>query len=637
MTFSGVIIMNNKFSTLPFALCAIFVASSSVYADVSNRVVKPSFVGAVNEMKQHDLARNQKEDTDQRRKPIEIKILHTNDHHSYLDGQRFSLNLDYDLIQPGTEAVQVDLGGFGRIANEISQLRDDETLVLNSGELNGTLYFSLFKGEVDFKVFNAVGLDAYALGNHEFDEGEGRLAELIQMANFPIVSANVHPTSASPLYGANIHPYIIKEIDGQRVAVVGVLKVEKTVESSLVTDAVEFSNEIETVRKTVAELEFQGINKIIVLSHVGYDFDQKLAAEVVGIDAIIGGDSHTLLDSTGELNSMGLAVKGEYPTVINNPNGQPVYIAQAWQYARGLGVLELSFDKFGQVIEAEGNIELLVGGPYKIREAGLWQPATIEQTNSISAAINKLETVKEIAPSALVESIIEPYKAELEVFRLQDIGSVSTFMPFNRIPSSFAAGEIPTGSYAAHIVADAFLKYLPKADVAIQNSGGVRTAFNQGVFTVADAYTMLPFSNTLVTIKMSGQDIVNVLEEATAYALGSGSTGAFPYASHLRYEVVKSAATGSRIRNVDVKDRVTGIWSAINYAFEYTVATNSFTGLGKDGYKTFAAVRAANPAAFTETDVVYVVPLIEYFTQELSGQVLPSLKIDDYCLLSVSD
>lgn len=629
--------MNNKFSTLPFALCAIFVASSSVYADVSNRVVKPSFVGAVNEMKQHDLARNQKEDTDQRRKPIEIKILHTNDHHSYLDGQRFSLNLDYDLIQPGTEAVQVDLGGFGRIANEISQLRDDETLVLNSGELNGTLYFSLFKGEVDFKVFNAVGLDAYALGNHEFDEGEGRLAELIQMANFPIVSANVHPTSASPLYGANIHPYIIKEIDGQRVAVVGVLKVEKTVESSLVTDAVEFSNEIETVRKTVAELEFQGINKIIVLSHVGYDFDQKLAAEVVGIDAIIGGDSHTLLDSTGELNSMGLAVKGEYPTVINNPNGQPVYIAQAWQYARGLGVLELSFDKFGQVIEAEGNIELLVGGPYKIREAGLWQPATIEQTNSISAAINKLETVKEIAPSALVESIIEPYKAELEVFRLQDIGSVSTFMPFNRIPSSFAAGEIPTGSYAAHIVADAFLKYLPKADVAIQNSGGVRTAFNQGVFTVADAYTMLPFSNTLVTIKMSGQDIVNVLEEATAYALGSGSTGAFPYASHLRYEVVKSAATGSRIRNVDVKDRVTGIWSAINYAFEYTVATNSFTGLGKDGYKTFAAVRAANPAAFTETDVVYVVPLIEYFTQELSGQVLPSLKIDDYCLLSVSD
>jgi len=637
VTFSGVIIMNNKFSTLPFALCAIFVASSSVYADVSNRVVKPSFVGAVNEMKQHDLARNQKEDTDQRRKPIEIKILHTNDHHSYLDGQRFSLNLDYDLIQPGTEAVQVDLGGFGRIANEISQLRDDETLVLNSGELNGTLYFSLFKGEVDFKVFNAVGLDAYALGNHEFDEGEGRLAELIQMANFPIVSANVHPTSASPLYGANIHPYIIKEIDGQRVAVVGVLKVEKTVESSLVTDAVEFSNEIETVRKTVAELEFQGINKIIVLSHVGYDFDQKLAAEVVGIDAIIGGDSHTLLDSTGELNSMGLAVKGEYPTVINNPNGQPVYIAQAWQYARGLGVLELSFDKFGQVIEAEGNIELLVGGPYKIREAGLWQPATIEQTNSISAAINKLETVKEIAPSALVESIIEPYKAELEVFRLQDIGSVSTFMPFNRIPSSFAAGEIPTGSYAAHIVADAFLKYLPKADVAIQNSGGVRTAFNQGVFTVADAYTMLPFSNTLVTIKMSGQDIVNVLEEATAYALGSGSTGAFPYASHLRYEVVKSAATGSRIRNVDVKDRVTGIWSAINYAFEYTVATNSFTGLGKDGYKTFAAVRAANPAAFTETDVVYVVPLIEYFTQELSGQVLPSLKIDDYCLLSVSD
>jgi len=629
--------MNRKYSALSLAICTIFVASSNSYADVGSSVAKPVFIDSVKEMQEHGLARNHKENDKNYRKEIKIKILHTNDHHSYLEGQRFSLKLDYDLMSPGAETVQVDLGGFGRIANEISQRRDDGTLVLNSGELNGTLYFSLFKGEVDFKVFNAVGLDAYALGNHEFDEGEGRLAELIQMANFPIVSANVIPTSASPLYGANIQPYIIKEIEGQRVAVVGVLKVEKTVNSSLVTDAVKFTDEIETVRMTVAELELQGINKIIVLSHIGYDFDQQLASQVAGIDAIIGGDTHTVLDSTGELNNMGLTVEGAYPTVVNNPNGQPVYIAQAWQYARGLGVLELSFDKFGHVTEAEGNIELLVGGPYKVREAGSWKLATIEQENSISAAISQLDTVKEIAPSALVESIIAPYKAELEVFKLQDIGSVSAFMPFTRIPASFAAGEVPTGSYAAHIVADAFLKYLPKADVAIQNSGGVRTAFNEGIFTVADAYTMLPFSNTLVTFKMSGQEIVNVLEEATAYALGSGSTGAFPYASHLRYEVVKSAATGSRIQNVDVKDRVTGTWSAINYTAQYTVATNSFTGLGKDGYNTFAAVRAANPSAFTETDVVYVVPLIEYFSQELTGQILPSLNLDDYCLTSVSD
>lgn len=104
-------------------------------------------------------------------KPLRLQVLHTNDHHSYFEGQSYDLSLDYDPTLTGAETVRVDLGGFPRIATAIDEYRDDHTLVLNSGELNGTLYFSLFKGEVDFKVFNAIGLDAYELGNHEFDEG----------------------------------------------------------------------------------------------------------------------------------------------------------------------------------------------------------------------------------------------------------------------------------------------------------------------------------------------------------------------------------------------------------------------------------------------------------------------------------
>tara|TARA_R110001592_G_scaffold337300_1_gene623463 strand:+ start:55276 stop:56802 length:1527 start_codon:yes stop_codon:yes gene_type:complete len=508
---------------------------------------------------------------------------------------------------------------------------------LNSGELNGTLYFSLFKGEVDIKVFNEVGLDAYELGNHEFDEGESRLAQLISMANFPVVAANVHPTSASPLYGSDIRPYVIKEIEGEQVAVIGVLKVEKTVESSLVTDAVEFSEEITTVRDTVAELKRKKINKIIVLSHLGYEFDQQLAAEVNDVDAIIGGDTHNLLDSTGEMAGMGLPVSGEYPTVTNNPNGEPVYIVQAWQYARGLGILRLSFNKAGRITSAQGYTELLVGGPYQVNQLGSWAPATTDQVSRISLAIEGLETIKEVAPSPVVEAIIAPYKAELVAFQAQQLGEVVELLPFTRIPTAFAAGETPTGSYAAHIVADAFLKYLPNVDIAIQNSGGVRTAFTDGVFTVADAYTMLPFSNTVVTIDMSGQDIINVLEEAVDYALGSGSTGAFPYASHLRYDIVKSAAFGSRVLNTEVMERVSGIWLSIDPAAQYKVATNSFTALGKDGYDTFARVTDANPEALVESDVVYVVPLIEYFTEELIGGLLPPLNVSEYSLKSVTE
>nr|WP_240548915.1 5'-nucleotidase [Alloalcanivorax xenomutans] len=209
-------------------------------------------------------------------------------------------------------------------------------------------------------------------------------------------------------------------------------------------------------------------------------------------------------------------------------------------------------------------------------------------------------------------------------------------MPFERIPTPFQAGETPTGSYAAQVVADAFLTYLPKADVAIQNAGGVRAPLEDGEFTVADAYNILPFSNTVVTIDMTGADIVKVLNEALDYAQGiSASTGAFPYSANLRYDVVLGAPAGTGIQNVEVRDEG-GTWGPIDNGAVYSVATNSFTGLGKDGYDTFGEVQEANPEAFENSDVAYVVPLLEYFREELPDNTLPALDPELYCLKSVT-
>lgn len=560
-----------------------------------------------------------------------LKILHTNDHHSHLDGSA------QDLVI-GDETVRLEMGGFSRLAALIETLRDANTLVLNSGELNGTLYFSLFKGEPDFKLFNALGLDAYQIGNHEFDEGEEVLRTLIDMAEFPVLAANVHPTEASPLHGADILPYIVKEIDGERIAVLGVLKVEKTVESSLVTDAVAFSDEVETVRETVGELEGQGIDKIVVLSHLGYDVDKDLATEVAGIDVIVGGDTHDLLDSTGELTGMGLAVDGAYPTIVDGPDGQPVHIVQAWEMAHGLGILDVTFDADGTVVKAEGNILLPVDRPFQRLNANEeFEDLTAEQEADLVAAIESAKTLTLQEPDAEVAAILEPYARQLEAFRGETLGTVAETMPFERIPTAFSAGETPTGSHAAHIVADSFLAYLPYADLAIQNAGGVRTEFLSGPFTVADAYTMLPFSNTVATLTLTGEEVVAVLEDATDYALNSGSTGAFPYASHLRFDVDKGAAKGNRIQNVEVKDRQTGTWSPIDPAATYRVATNSFTALGKDGYDTFAAVVAADPSALEDSSVAYAVPLVEYFQDHLDNARLAPLAAEDYSLKSVTE
>ena len=557
-----------------------------------------------------------------------LQILHTNDHHSNLEGQLYDLYID-------GENIRMQMGGMSRIVSEINELRNENTIVLNSGELCGTLYFSLFKGEVDFKIFNMLKLDAYELGNHEFDEGEGQLAKLIELAEFPIVGANVRPTERSPLFNSDIKPYVIKEINGEKVGIIGVLKVVKTVESSMVTDAVEFSDEIETVRAMVKELQDMNINKIILLSHLGYEDDINLAKKVTGIDVIIGGDTHNLLDSTGELKSLNLNITGEYPTLVGNPDGETVYIAQAWEYAHGLGIMNIQFDSEGRIISCKGRTELLVEGPFLIRdEDGKWNEVSEEKNNKIIDFINGLETVKIQVPDSATEKILKPYKEELESYKHVKIGRVTKIMPFDRIPEPFKEGETPTGSYSAFIIADAFLAYAHSADVAIQNAGGVRTALTDGDFTTADAYTALPFSNTIVTIKMSGADIKQVLEEATHYAISSDSTGAFPYASHLRYDVDKSAEQGSRILNLEVKDKNTNKWASIDLTKIYKVVTNSFTALGKDGYYTFERVQDADKSVFENTFANYAVPLVEYF-RNLPENTLPELNVEDYCLKSV--
>ncbi|WP_017445530.1 bifunctional metallophosphatase/5'-nucleotidase [Gayadomonas joobiniege] len=583
------------------------------------------------------LTEEQDPNTETQHKAISLQVLHTNDHHSHFESQQFTLALDYDTNQAGAESVQVQLGGFSKISSAIKEYRTDNTLVLNNGELNGTLYFSLFKGEVDFKVFNLLEIDAYQLGNHEFDEGDARLAELIDMANFPLLTANINATQASPLYGKDIHPYIIKKIDGEKIAIIGVLKVEKTKESSLVSDDVEFFDEIETVKQYVKEVTDKGINKIIVLSHLGYDFDQILAAQTKDIDLIIGGDTHNLLDSTGEIASMGLPVDGEFPTLAQNADGKNTYIVQAWEYAKALGRLNIDFDKNGEITQIHGVTELLVENNFKVKDSqGAWVEADSTSEQMILSRLNALKSIRTIEDDQEVETLLTEYKNKLEEYSNQVIGSIEQTMPFTRIPAAFEPGQTPTGSYSAYVVADAFMKYLPKADVAIQNAGGVRGPLNQGEFTVADAYTILPFSNTVVTIDMTGAEILKVLNQGAAYSQSiSGSTGAMPYASHLRYDLILDGEN-TRIENLEVKSKTSGEWSAIDMNATYSVATNSFTALGKDGYLTFADVRAENPDAFEESDVAYAVPLIEYFTETLPNGQLGDINLADYCFKSVT-
>ncbi|WP_321416929.1 5'-nucleotidase [uncultured Desulfobacter sp.] len=140
------------------------------------------------------------------------------------------------------------------------------------------------------------------------------------------------------------------------------------------------------------------------------------------------------------------------------------------------------------------------------------------------------------------------------------------------------------------------------------NSEGVGTPLLEGPITMGDAIECLPFSNTVVMLDMTGAEIRKVLNEAAWYSLNSGSTSAFHYAAGLRYDVDLSGGEGDVIFNIEMLDEETGTWTAIDENATFTVATNSFTALGKDNYLTFKDVRDADPTKFEDTYITYYIP-----------------------------
>lgn len=142
---------------------------------------------------------------------------------------------------------------------------------------------------------------------------------------------------------------------------------------------------------------------------------------------------------------------------------------------------------------------------------------------------------------------------------------------------------------------------------------GVRTAIAAGTITMNTAFTVLPFTNVLVELEVTGAQIVAALEDGVANHLDSAqSNGSHPYAAGLRWALDLSQPKGRRFSQVEVKSRSTGLWSAIDPARSYVLVTNDFVASGKDGYATFAPIHAAGK--FVNTYLLYTQTFADHVT-----------------------
>jgi 5'-nucleotidase len=267
---------------------------------------------------------------------VKIVVLHTNDVHSHIEP--FA---DNDPKYPG-------LGGVAQRAAIINRIRNEEknVLLLDAGDIfQGTPYFNLYGGEVEMKLMSQMGYDASAIGNHDFDNGVDGLSSQVKNASFPLLCANYDFSKTS--MNGKTQDYKIFEKENIRIGVFGLgielkgLVDQRMYKETLYIDPLQKAAEISHLLKKEKKCDL-----VICLSHLGYKYpddkvsDEVLAKKSMNIDLVIGGHTHTFIDS---------------PYKYFNRENKPVMVAQVGWAGIKLGRIDFYIEKKSGKIFAEGN------------------------------------------------------------------------------------------------------------------------------------------------------------------------------------------------------------------------------------------------------------------------------------------
>lgn len=456
---------------------------------------------------------------------------------------------------------------FPKLMTAVKEQRakNPDALLLHAGDVfSGTLYSNEFKGQADLPFLNALKFDAMTFGNHEFDlgstpEGHKALADFVKATQFPLLSSNIDFSKEALFTGlftdlvssepenGKIYAGMIKEINGEKVGIFGLTTAETETTSS--PGSIAFENYIDEAKKAVKAFGDKDVNKIIALTHIGFDDsaevdnDQILAKSVPGIDIIVGGHSHTKLDA---------------PVVVNtNTVGEAkdsTLIVQAANNADYLGTLNVEFDENGVVVKNDG------------------------QLIKVADFVADEEALK----------ILAPFKEKVDAISNIEIGvTLSEALVAPRVKDDIITG-VRNGEFAiGNIIADGMLKKAKqfttkKVVMAFQNGGGIRAEIPAGPVTMGEVITVLPYTNTLAIVDLKGSEIKQAFEHSVKEA--PKESGGFLHIAGAKLQYDSSKEAGSRVVSIQYYDETTKTYVDFVDGETYTVATNAFTVKGGDNY-----------------------------------------------------
>jgi len=443
-----------------------------------------------------------------------LVILHTNDIHGHLPAEE-AWWINPNFPPPIGNAP----GAASVIKEERAQASSNGwgLLLLEGGDIfQGTPTGEFSKGMAVIDYMNAMGYDAMVVGNHDFDKGQVVLQDLIQRARFPVLCANIvdSATGTIPDY---FKPYVIVERAGLRIGIFGLgLPSLRGVVKPEDLKGLDIRPVVQTARWTVDTLRAQGADLVIGLDHIGYYGDKVLADSVPGIDVIVGAHSHS-------------GLRQAYEDPANH-----TIIVQTFGNLSTIGRLELNIDP---------GTKQIVGYRSELRE------------------LFTEDVPKDTATAAAVKRWTDQAEAGFD--------SVIGY-------SSSDLARVGGGKESAlgDLIADA-IREASGADFAFQNSGGIRADIRKGEVTFRDLYQVDPFGNTIVTMDLTGPQVMRLLETSVL-----GFHGIFQV-SGLKMVYDNRKPIWSRVTEATVDGK------SLDLDKTYKIATNDFLAAGGGYYKIF--------------------------------------------------
>jgi len=428
----------------------------------------------------------------------------------------------------GTLAENAKNPGAAKLAQYIKDKKKENpsgTLIVSAGDMfQGSPDSNLLYGKTVVEMMNAIGFDAMTIGNHEFDWGVAILKQRIAQSNFPYISANITDKSTGTLADF-VKPYAIFERNGLKIAIIGLTTPETAYKASgKVVSAYQFEYPATIVNALVPKLKQQGVDIILVLSHLGSMMDQTtgkitgeaadLAMNTDGIDAIISGHSHQIVSG-----------------MVNH-----VPIVQASYWGRAVGTIDISYNKSTKKIVS-------------------------------SSASTAILPIQKLTADPQVKTILDQVQTETASIKNTILGRTIHELGHNR--------DVQEVSLLGQWTTD-IMRSSTDADIAFQNAGGIRTNIAAGNITLGNLYEVFPFDNTLVTMEMTGAQIIKVLE----HGIQNNTIGMVQF-SGIKVVYDQDQIDNQRIHVTLLDD------TPLDLTRTYKVVTNDFMAAGGDNFTMF--------------------------------------------------